>query len=79
MKIGILGTRGIHNRYGGFEQFAEIVSQYWIEEGHEVWVYCSHKHDFKENIFNGIHRIQIFDPEYLRVPAVIFIYVFNCI
>ena len=26
MKIAILGTRGIPNNYGGFEQFAEYLS-----------------------------------------------------
>lgn len=26
MKIGILGTRGIPNQYGGFEQLAEYLS-----------------------------------------------------
>jgi hypothetical protein len=28
MKIGILGTRGIPNHYGGFEQFAEFFATY---------------------------------------------------
>ena len=27
MKIAIVGTRGIPNEYGGFEQFADILSQ----------------------------------------------------
>ena len=40
MKIGLLGTRGIPNRYGGFEEFAEKVSTLWAEAGHEVYVYC---------------------------------------
>ena len=40
MKIGILGTRGIPNRYGGFEEFAEQVSLIWSKVGHEVYVYC---------------------------------------
>ncbi|MFM2227027.1 MAG: hypothetical protein RL664_370, partial [Bacteroidota bacterium] len=30
MKIAIIGTRGIPNNYGGFEQFADIVSQVWV-------------------------------------------------
>jgi len=79
MKIAILGTRGIPNQYGGFEQFAEIVSQFWIESGHEVWVYCSHKHNFKEPIYEGIHRIEAFDPEYLIGTSGQFIYDLNCI
>ena len=30
MKIGLLGTRGIPNRYGGFEEFAEQVCKYGL-------------------------------------------------
>jgi len=40
MKIAILGTRGIPNRYGGFEAFAEQISRRLAEHGHEVTVYC---------------------------------------
>src|SRR5579864_3248523 len=40
MKIAILGTRGIPNRYGGFEAFAEKLSLCLAERGHEVTVYC---------------------------------------
>ena len=40
MKIAIVGTRGIPNRYGGFEQFAEKVSATLSDRGHEVTVYC---------------------------------------
>jgi glycosyltransferase involved in cell wall biosynthesis len=40
MKIAILGTRGIPNRYGGFEAFAEHLSRKLVERGHEVTVYC---------------------------------------
>jgi len=40
MKIALLGTRGIPNRYGGFEAFFEKLSQYLVNDGHEVWVYC---------------------------------------
>jgi hypothetical protein len=32
MKIGILGTRGIPNQYGGFEQLAEYLSVGLIEK-----------------------------------------------
>jgi len=32
MKIGILGTRGIPNNYGGFEQFAQFLSQNLTEK-----------------------------------------------
>jgi glycosyltransferase involved in cell wall biosynthesis len=40
MKIAILGTRGIPNRYGGFEAFAENLSRKLADRGHEVTVYC---------------------------------------
>jgi glycosyltransferase involved in cell wall biosynthesis len=40
MKIALLGTRGIPNRYGGFEAFFEKLSQYLVRDGHEVTVYC---------------------------------------
>ena len=40
MKIAIVGTRGIPNRYGGFEQFAEKVSSALADRGHKVTVYC---------------------------------------
>ena len=40
MKIAIVGTRGIPNRYGGFERFAEEVSSRFADRGHRVTVYC---------------------------------------
>lgn len=40
MKIAIVGTRGIPNRYGGFEQFAENVSSRLADRDHCVTVYC---------------------------------------
>ena len=40
MRIGILGTRGVPARYGGFETAAEEIGQRLAEWGHEVVVYC---------------------------------------
>ena len=40
LHIGILGSRGIPNRYGGFEAFAENLSQRLVERGYRVSVYC---------------------------------------
>jgi hypothetical protein len=48
MKIAIIGTRGIPNNYGGFEQFAEYLSVGLVNKGHEVFVYNSHNHPFKK-------------------------------
>ena len=39
MRIGILGTRGIPARYGGFETLAEELSARLAERGHDVTVY----------------------------------------
>lgn len=40
MKIAIVGTRGIPNRYGGFERFAEQISSRFADLGHDITVYC---------------------------------------
>jgi len=40
MNIAIVGTRGIPNRYGGFERFAEQISSRFADRGHRVTVYC---------------------------------------
>ena len=39
MKIGVLGTRGIPARYGGFETLAEELSARLAARGHDVTVY----------------------------------------
>ena len=36
MKIAILGTRGVPNNYGGFEQCAEHLSVGLVENGYDV-------------------------------------------
>lgn len=79
MKIAILGTRGIPNYYGGFEQFAEFFSVYLAEKGHEVYVYNSHNHKYQEKIFHGVNIIHQYDPEYKYGTFGQFIYDYNCI
>ena len=79
MKIAILGTRGIPNSYGGFEQFAEFLSYGLLKMGNEVYVYNPHKHPHKEKQWKGINIIHKFDPEYKIGTAGQFIYDFNCI
>ena len=63
LKIGILGTRGIPNRYGGFEQCAEYLALGLVERGHHVWVYNSSSHEYQETIWNGVHITHCKDPE----------------
>lgn len=79
MKIAIIGTRGIPNSYGGFEQFAEYLSLGLVGNGHEVSVYNSHDHFYKQSEWNGVKIIHKFDPEYKIGTAGQFIYDFNCI
>jgi hypothetical protein len=79
MKIAILGTRGIPNSYGGFEQFAEYLSLGLIDKGHEVTVYNPHNHSYHGNTWNGVNIVHCYDPEYLVGTAGQFIYDLNCI
>ncbi|MEQ3661807.1 MAG: glycosyltransferase involved in cell wall biosynthesis [Flavobacterium sp.] len=79
MKIAILGTRGVPNYYGGFEQFAEFFSVYLVEKEHEVYCYNSHNHPFQEKTFHGVNILHQYDPEYKLGTFGQFIYDFNCI
>jgi glycosyltransferase involved in cell wall biosynthesis len=65
MKIAILGTRGIPNNYGGFEQCAEYLSIGLAQKGHDVTVYSPHFHPYKENVYKGIKIIKKLSPENL--------------
>lgn len=79
LKIGILGSRGIPNHYGGFEQFAQYLSEGLLQRGHEVWVYNSHKHPWQQDNWNGVHIIHCKDPEHRTGTAGQFFYDRNCI
>ena len=78
MKIAIVGTRGIPNHYGGFEQFADILSQGLVGKGHQVTVYCSANHPYKDSKHNGVTLIHKYDPEDNVGTAGQFIYDLNC-
>lgn len=79
MKIGIIGTRGIPNNHGGFEQFAEYLSRHLSNEGHEVFVYNSHSHPYQKKTWNGVNIIHKKDPEDKIGTVGQFIYDCNCI
>ena len=79
MKIAILGTRGIPNYHGGFEQFAEFFSVFLSQNNHDVYVYNSSSHPYQDNTFNGVNIIHCSDPENKIGTAGQFIYDFNCI
>ncbi|WP_316819940.1 DUF1972 domain-containing protein [Pedobacter gandavensis] len=79
MKIAIIGTRGIPNHYGGFEQCAEYLALGLVKKGHEVLVYNSHNHPYQESKWEGVDLRHCFDPEYKLGTAGQFIYDLNCI
>ena len=79
MKIAILGTRGVPNNHGGFEQFAENFSVYLASKNHDVYVYNSHDHPYQDNNFKGVNIIHAYDPEYKIGTAGQFVYDLNCI
>lgn len=63
MKIAILGTRGIPNNYGGFEQCAEMLSAGLVEKGHNVTVYNPDFHPYQNNIYRGVNIKRIYSPQ----------------
>lgn len=79
MKIAILGTRGIPNQYGGFEQLAEYLSVGLVKKSFEVYVYNTHNHSYQEKIWNGVHIIHCSNPENKLKTAGQFIYDLNCV
>lgn len=79
MRIAIIGTRGIPNQYGGFEQFAEYVSVGLADKGHEVFAYSSHDHPYQNVGWKNVHIIHCYDPEQVIGTAGQFIYDFNCV
>jgi glycosyltransferase involved in cell wall biosynthesis len=79
LKIGIIGTRGIPNHYGGFEQLAEYLSIGLVKKGYKVSVYNSHQHPFKEKKLQGVEIIRCYDPECHIGTAGQFIYDLNCV
>ena len=79
MRIGIIGTRGIPNHYGGFEQFAEYLATDLVKKDCEVYVYNSSNHPYQEKTFKGVHIIHCNDPEEKMGTIGQFIYDMNCI
>lgn len=79
LKIGILGTRGIPNRYGGFEECAEKLALGLVAKGHDVTVYNAHTHEFQGDSWHGVRIVHCKDPEARLGTAGQFIYDWNCI
>ncbi|MDR2927105.1 MAG: DUF1972 domain-containing protein [Cytophagaceae bacterium] len=79
MKIAILGTRGIPNNYGGFEQFAEYLSAGLAARGHEVTVYSPHIHPYQQKTYKNVTVCHIYSPEEKVGAAANFIYDYLCL
>lgn len=79
LKIGILGSRGIPNAYGGFEQFAQGLAERLVLKGHEVYVYNSSLHPYQEKTWKGVRIIHCKDWEDKLGAAGQFFYDRNCI
>ena len=80
MKIAILGTRGIPNNYGGFEQCAEYLSVGLVEKGHEVTIYSPTFHPYKKETYRGVKIIRKSSPQDLMgQSASNFIYDYLCL
>ena len=79
MKIGILGTRGIPNNHGGFEQFAEYLSIGLVKKGHKVVVYNGSDHPFKDRELRGVEIIRKWNPENMLGTFAQFVYDLLCI
>jgi len=63
IKIAILGCRGIPNRYGGFEQFADHMGPALVERGFEVTVYNASTHPYRAAEYKGVRLLRKGDPE----------------
>lgn len=72
MRIAILGTRGVPANYGGFETFAEKISERLVKRGHEVTVYGRSSYvNIKEKTYNGVNLVVLptISHKYLDTPA----------
>ncbi len=74
MKIIIIGTRGIPNNYGGFEQFAEYLSIGLAEKGHDVTVTSPHSHPYKSAQYKGVKIKHFYSPEGVLKSSANFFY-----
>lgn len=77
LNIGILGTRGIPNHYGGFEQVASFLAKGLVEKGHKVSVYNPHDHPFQDAYWNGVRILRCYCPPLGTTGQ--FVYDYHCL
>jgi len=60
-EVQILGTRGIPGNHGGFETFAQQLSEFLVDRGWKVTVYCQRTGEGEPTVddYNGIRRVLI--------------------
>ena len=78
LSVAILGSRGIPNRYGGFEACAEKLGSLLNQLGHRVTVYTASDHPLKEEYWLGVKRVMISNPEHALGSFGQFLYDLNC-
>lgn len=78
ISIGIIGSRGIPNQYGGYEAAVQELAPRLAALGHRVVVYCSHLQTFKEKTWKGVELNYQYNPEDRLGSSGQFIYDLNC-
>ncbi len=63
MRIGILGTRGIPARHGGFETCVEETAVRLAQRGHEVTVYCRWEPGEQPATYKGVRLVYRRQPD----------------
>lgn len=63
LSIGIIGTRGIPNQYGGYEAAVQELAPRLVSMGHRVVVYCSSLQGTREKTYEGVELVYSYDPE----------------
>jgi len=59
MHIAIAGTRGIPNRYGGFEQCAQEIAPRFAAAGHRTTVFNPASHEYAEPQYRGVEIVRL--------------------
>ena len=72
--IAFTGSRGMPNRYGGYEEMVDHVGRGLADLGHRVWISTSSAHPDRDFHYPGIQRTRHCDPESWMGSAGQFVY-----
>lgn len=72
MRLAILGTRGIPARYGGFETFADEISQHLVQRGVAVTVFCEAEGGEQPSEYRGVRLEYIAAPKLGPLSTIVF-------